>query len=412
MAPFVTPTAQEGERVMSTTTPTRQRPSFIPAPTHFSAGAAAGIGLGGPIVRASSAASHISDSPRTGRSSSLSHANRAYTPTPAPGSASNMTQLARAYGPADEDRLRSVSVASNFSGRKMRSHSTGSEGSEHDLAQSEREELAPIDDSDDGERVLPVKVAVRIRPLAVSGAAMTQGRDQMTACVEAPSPTSIAVGGEGRDARAYHFDHAFGPDAEQAAVYDAAIAPLLARFVEGYNVTVLAYGQTSSGKTYTMGTDPEDNTRLLQPGAGGGTMGIVPRALQWFFAWAAARSNGDLSVAPALREGVEVRVTFLEVYNDSLVDLVAQAQGHGGREIVVREDPKTGNIVWYGAEEMAVVSASDALDILINGSRERQTGSTEMNDKSSRSHAIYSISLRQMRVRRGGGSGGGDEQVK
>ncbi|KAJ2790915.1 hypothetical protein GGI18_001500, partial [Coemansia linderi] len=248
-----------------------------------------------------------------------------------------------------------------------------------------------IDEVDDSERVLPVKVAVRIRPLVVGSGGEQQagaGRGALTSCLEAVAGGTIAVSGSSSSVvgaladsgaaaqRAFHFDYAFGPDASQAAVYEAAVHPLLQRFVEGYNVTVLAYGQTSSGKTYTMGTESDDGS------------GVVPRALQWLFAWWAAQD--------AARRG-SVRISFLEVYNDELIDLVAQAQGRGVRPpIFVREDAK-GHVVWTGVKEVAVGDADAALAILADGSRERQTGGTRMNEKSSRSHAIYSVTLAQAR---------------
>ncbi|PIA18953.1 kinesin-domain-containing protein, partial [Coemansia reversa NRRL 1564] len=223
--------------------------------------------------------------------------------------------------------------------------------------------------------------------------ATRHARGQLTSCIEALSNSTIqvsaGVGGDevaagGRHsstARTFNVDYAFGADATQHGVYETSVAPLLARFVEGYNVTVLAYGQTSSGKTHTMGTD-------------GGEAGIVPRALQWLFAWAQAGGHGA-----GLRRGVDIRISFIEVYNEDLIDLVAQAQGHGVRPpIFVREDAK-GNILWTGVQEVAVASAEAAMGILADGSRERQTWGTRMNATSSRSHAIYSVSLTQTRAR-------------
>ncbi|KAJ2535096.1 hypothetical protein EV175_006953, partial [Coemansia sp. RSA 1933] len=186
--------------------------------------------------------------------------------------------------------------------------------------------------------------------------------------------------------RTFKFDHAFGADSQQAAVYDAAISPLLNRFVEGYNVTVLAYGQTSSGKTYTMGTDADDVSLLSQVDAVSDATGIVPRALGWLFGWAAQQQQQQQqqssSTASEIRQGVDIRVSFLEVYNEELIDLVALTQYRGVRPpIFVREDTK-GNIIWTGVKEVPVNDARAALNILVSGSQERQTGGTQMNEKS------------------------------
>ncbi|KAJ2793308.1 hypothetical protein H4R20_006577, partial [Coemansia guatemalensis] len=271
----------------------------------------------------------------------------------------------------------------------------------------------------DAERVLPVKVAVRVRPVVVvdngnsAWAATSRLRSQVTSCIEVLSDTSICISsaaagssngpvkigggqnianGVATGPRTFNFDNAFGPEASQADVYDTAIAPLLTRFVEGYNVTVLAYGQTSSGKTYTMGTGANMTDAPIE------SIGIVPRALQSLFAWAREGDHGA-----ELRRGLDIRTSFIEVHNETLIDLIAPPQAGGaGSSIVVREDVR-GNIQWTGAREAAVASAEEAMAILADGSRVRQTSATSMNAKSSRSHAIYTVTLTQTRAR--GGSG-------
>ncbi|KAJ2809246.1 hypothetical protein H4R20_000241 [Coemansia guatemalensis] len=452
MAPFATPprmssddssNSGQAEIHRGMVTPNgRSKPSYIPLPTHLTCSTTASHGLGRQAERSESALHHSPlEHTRTGRSSSLSMTNqRSGTPTAGMqlrqisrpsfsvvGTTGIPTtgQNGRASVAAGGWHGRSDSLGSNNSGEAESTagssggapESNGASGSVDALgsigmaaADAERRFSLATDESDGGERVLPVKVAVRIRPLVVGngGAAENNGagwaatrhaRGQLTSCIEALSNSTIqvsaGVGGEeagvgGRHssaARTFNVDYAFGADATQRGVYEASVAPLLARFVEGYNVTVLAYGQTSSGKTHTMGTD-------------GGEAGIVPRALQWLFAWAQAGGHGA-----GLRRGVDIRISFIEVYNEDLIDLVAQAQGHGVRPpIFVREDAK-GNILWTGVKEVAVASAEAAMALLADGSRERQTWGTRMNATSSRSHAIYSVSLTQTRGRGTGGSG-------
>ncbi|KAJ2802275.1 hypothetical protein H4R20_003343, partial [Coemansia guatemalensis] len=272
-----------------------------------------------------------------------------------------------------------------------------------------------------GERVLPVKVAVRVRPMVVvdngksAWAATSRLRSQVTSCVEVLSDTSIRISsaaagwsngpasigggqnianGVATGPRTFNFDNAFGPEASQADVYDTAIAPLLTRFVEGYNVTVLAYGQTSSGKTYTMGTGANMTDAPIE------SIGIVPRALQSLFAWAREGDHGA-----GLRHGLDIRASFIEVHNETLIDLIAPPQaGSAGSSIVVREDAR-GNIQWTGAREAAVASAEEAMAILADGSRVRQTSATHMNANSSRSHAIYTVTLTLTQTRARGSNG-------
>ncbi|KAJ1722463.1 hypothetical protein LPJ53_003103 [Coemansia erecta] len=331
-----------------------QRPSFIPLPTPLAGArgsldvASSGSGSGSGSRLSQDVGLELT---RSGRSSSLSlrpsssalgwyplGAARAHEQSPMAAAAA----AAATAGAAGHNRTTSTGSAT---GRES-SASFASHGS------ADSEPAEPHE--------LPVRVAVRIR--APGGSLTPLGR------------TGLRMSGDG--ARTFTFDHVFS-DASQPAVY-AAVAPLLARFVEGYNVTVLAYGQTSSGKTYTMGTaaagpmDDEEST------------GVVPRALAWLFGWAQGRA-------------VDVRVSFVEVYNDELIDLVALTQHGGvGPPVLVRDDGR-GGVRWVGVKEMPVDSAGAALALLAAGARARQTSSTQMNGQSSRSHAIYTVSLQQTR---------------
>ncbi|KAG0324158.1 hypothetical protein BGZ99_002166 [Dissophora globulifera] len=148
----------------------------------------------------------------------------------------------------------------------------------------------------------------------------------------------------------------------------------------------MAYGQTSSGKTYTMGTGaPTSETR------GGPSEGIIPRAVTQLFLQA--------KKLPPVYPGYKIpplkttfRVSFVEVYNEDLIDLLVK--GDFRPPVTIREDAK-GNIYWTGVQEIVVSTVEEVIHLLWFGSQNRQTHSTEMNEKSSRSHAIFSITLRQ-----------------
>ncbi|KAG0261569.1 hypothetical protein BG011_000907 [Mortierella polycephala] len=148
----------------------------------------------------------------------------------------------------------------------------------------------------------------------------------------------------------------------------------------------MAYGQTSSGKTYTMGTGaPSSEDR------GSVSEGIIPRAMGQLF-WGAKRP-------PPVYPGYKMpplkttfRVSFVEIYNEDLIDLLVK--GDFRPPVTIREDSK-GHIFWTGVQEIVVTSVEEVIHLLWFGSQNRQTHSTEMNEKSSRSHAIFSITLRQ-----------------
>lgn len=158
------------------------------------------------------------------------------------------------------------------------------------------------------------------------------------------------------------------------------------KFMEGYNVTIMAYGQTSSGKTYTMGTGaPSAEDR------GSTSEGIIPRAMSQLF----HEARRPPPVYPGFRVPAlktTFRVSFVEIYNEELIDLLAK--GEFRPPVSIREDAK-GNIYWTGVQEIVVSSVEEVIHLLWFGSQNRQTHSTEMNEKSSRSHAIFSITLRQ-----------------
>ncbi|KAH8061138.1 hypothetical protein JL722_4437 [Aureococcus anophagefferens] len=127
-----------------------------------------------------------------------------------------------------------------------------------------------------------------------------------------------AADGDGRSA---DFDGVLGQAATQAEVYDATAASLVARVFEGYNATVMAYGQTGSGKTHTMG-EPLD---ALSTSPGDAGEGVIGRALGEVFARRAASP-----------EATTVHLSYLEVYNECVYDLLAT---HEDREpLGVRED--------------------------------------------------------------------------
>ncbi|GAA5812785.1 hypothetical protein MFLAVUS_006243 [Mucor flavus] len=219
----------------------------------------------------------------------------------------------------------------------------------------------------------------------------------------------------------FTFDHVFGINSTQEEIFSALGENLIRKFVEGYNITILAYGQTSSGKTYTMGTaaDGQHNTS---------DEGIVPRSMALLFdllnnndtrpisptsslsssTSASNKSNSRLrpkskighrtshipQVPPINKTKFTVKVSFIEIYNEDLHDLLNSAPPEELPPITIREDTK-GRIYWTGVKEVLVHSTDDVLYYLEQGTQNRATGSTDMNAKSSRSHAIFSVSLTQ-----------------
>lgn len=140
-------------------------------------------------------------------------------------------------------------------------------------------------------------------------------------------------------------------------------------------MTILAYGQTGSGKTHSMGTNY----------SGTETMGVIPRAVKDIF-----------KIVEEGSENYEYKITvsFMELYQEQVYDLLSDKPK---KETIVdiREDSK--GIKIQGLTEKEVTNSKETLAALIRGSQGRATGATAMNSQSSRSHAIFTISVQQQK---------------
>ncbi|KAJ6404897.1 hypothetical protein OIU84_012967 [Salix udensis] len=191
----------------------------------------------------------------------------------------------------------------------------------------------------------------------------------------------------------FTFDHVYGSSGTpSSAMFEECVAPLVDGLFQGYNATVLAYGQTGSGKTYTMGTGFKDGCQ----------MGIIPEVMNVLF-----------SKIETLKHQTEfqLNVSFIEILKEEVQDLLDPAtlnksdtaNGHGGKvnlpgkpPIQIRET-SNGVITLAGSTEVSVSTFKEMATCLEQGSLSRATGSTNMNNQSSRSHAIFTITLEQMR---------------
>lgn len=150
------------------------------------------------------------------------------------------------------------------------------------------------------------------------------------------------------------FDYVFDDTINQSQVYARSVLNMVNSFLEGYNITVLAYGQTSSGKTYTMGTsgmtNSESDGTLTLSFNSSLSLGIIPRAIETIFD---AIANTD----PTENE-MQVSISYLELYNEDLIDLLVDVGPSEARPpIIIREDK--GKIIWSGIKEVRVQSPGD-----------------------------------------------------
>ncbi|KAL1774949.1 kinesin KIF14 isoform X1 [Sigmodon hispidus] len=176
----------------------------------------------------------------------------------------------------------------------------------------------------------------------------------------------------------WSFDDRQPGHASQTTVYETLAAPLLQRAFEGYNTCLFAYGQTGSGKSYTMmGLNEEP--------------GIISRFCEDLFAQVAKKQTSEVSY--------HLEMSFFEVYNEKIHDLLVCKGENGQRKqpLRVREHPVSGPYV--EALSMNVVSSySDIQSWLELGNKQRATAATGMNDKSSRSHSVFTLVMTQTKT--------------
>lgn len=201
---------------------------------------------------------------------------------------------------------------------------------------------------------------------------------------------SVAIDSD-RKRKTYKVDHVFGPEADQSMIYDEVVHPMLEEVLAGMNCTVFAYGQTGTGKTFTMtGNDKIHNGSFAHDA------GIIPRVLYQLF------NTLELSNIDAA-----VRCSFLELYNEDLRDLISDEEA---KKVIITDSTfsnnsnsnSTNNInpnsrkstsVTRGQENIFVQSAEHGLKILQRGLRKRQVAETKMNEHSSRSHTIFTLTV-------------------
>ncbi len=185
----------------------------------------------------------------------------------------------------------------------------------------------------------------------------------------------LSMGPNALSNKTYHFDKVFSPAADQAIVFEDVVTPILEEMLAGYNCTIFAYGQTGTGKTYTMSGDMTDTLGLLSDAAG-----IIPRVLYWLF----QRLETD-------QIECSVKCSFIELYNEELRDLLSMDDNV---KLKIYDDAnKKGHsaTMVQGMEESHIKTAAGGIQLLQKGSHRRQVAATKCNDLSSRSHTVFTI---------------------
>ncbi|KAI5184573.1 hypothetical protein NEHOM01_0248 [Nematocida homosporus] len=225
-----------------------------------------------------------------------------------------------------------------------------------------------------------VQALIRIRPLSAE-----EKRNQMKKGWTKIGDRGIIqyLGGDGSEisSQAMFFDWVFGEQETNADVY-AHMASSIEQALLGINVCVIAYGQTSSGKTHTMrGYLVQDQLSAWLPAdkenkrvRSDSDPGIIPRALQALYQ---KKTNQQISIS------------FIEVYNECIYDLL----GDSTENLQIREGV-SGEVYIQNVTEKEAKTVQEALQIFLTGDKSRKVAATRMNRESSRSHALLKIKIK------------------
>ncbi|XP_047970234.1 kinesin-like protein KIN-5D isoform X2 [Salvia hispanica] len=234
----------------------------------------------------------------------------------------------------------------------------------------------------DKDRCVNVRVIVRCRPLSEDDEARFH-TPMVISCNDSRSEVCLVQSIANKQIqRTFLFDKVFGSSSQQKDLYDQAVRPIVFEVLEGYTSTIFAYGQTGTGKTYTMEGGSRKKNGNIPSDAG-----VIPRAIRQIF-----------DILEAKNAEYSLKVTFLELYNEEITDLLAPEecskfiQDKSKKPIALLKDGK-GGIFVRGLEEETVTTADEIYKILEKGSAKRRTSHTILNKQSSRSHSVFSITL-------------------
>ncbi|XP_053219497.1 kinesin-like protein KIF22 isoform X1 [Podarcis raffonei] len=212
-----------------------------------------------------------------------------------------------------------------------------------------------------------VRVCVRLRPSVGTG----EGKE--APCVRGVDSCSLEILNvrNNMETMKYKFDAYYSATATQYDVYMGSVQPILHHLLEGQNASILAYGPTGAGKTYTMLGSPE------QPG-------VIPRAVQNLLQMT-RDASGD-------QRKYSVSMSYLEIYQEKVLDLLEPSL----RDLPIRED-QNHHILVPGLTEREITSFSDFEKHFLPASSNRTVASTQLNNRSSRSHAVLLVYVSQTR---------------
>ncbi|XP_062927053.1 kinesin-like protein KIF3C isoform X3 [Mobula hypostoma] len=214
-----------------------------------------------------------------------------------------------------------------------------------------------------------VKVVVRCRPM--------NGKEEAAACeqivdmdmklgqvtIRNPKATSSEM------PKSFTFDAVYDHSSKQSELYDETVRPLVDSVLQGFNGTVFAYGQTGTGKTYTMQGIWADQEKR----------GIIPNTFEHIFT----------HISRSQDQQYLVRASYLEIYQEEIRDLLSKDQN---KKLELKEKPETGVYI-KDLSSFVTKNVKEIEHVMNVGNQNRAVASTNMNEYSSRSHAIFVVTI-------------------
>ncbi|KAG2374384.1 hypothetical protein C9374_010954 [Naegleria lovaniensis] len=166
----------------------------------------------------------------------------------------------------------------------------------------------------------------------------------------------------------FTFDHVYGEDSRQDEIYENHARGAVLSVLKGYNATLFAYGQTGTGKTFTM--EGFSGKRELR--------GVIPRATEDIFDYIETKGSSNINFL--------IRASYLQIYKEVIYDLLDPSKSN----LTIREDKKKGTCV-EGLTEVVVRTPKEIYQLIERGRKGRAKAATKLNEESSRSHAVFII---------------------
>lgn len=191
---------------------------------------------------------------------------------------------------------------------------------------------------------------------------------------------SYGLTSKAKSSHSFQFDKVFDQDAANSEIFSE-ISQLIQSSLDGYNVCVFAYGQTGSGKTFTMAHEED---------------GMIPLSIKKIFK--------DITNLESQGWKYEVKGTFVEIYNEQIIDLLTNSPGCNKHEI--KHDEESAATTITNVTNVKIANEKEAIKILHKATRNRSTASTMANQRSSRSHSVFIININGIHAELGKESNG------